>query len=428
MTRPVLFVGDIHLGRSPHRLAAAGLDASKLDPAEAWLRVVRYAIRNDVQAVVLAGDVVDRDKDRFEAWGHLQRGVADLVDAGIRTLGVAGNHDHIALPRLAARIESFKLIGRGATWERVELEGIDLFGWSFPTRHHSDDPLISPGLAEAIAGRRPDALGVGVLHGDLDVRSSVYAPVRGADLAKQPLAAWFMGHVHQPNDLTTERPIGYLGSLVGLDRGEVGPRGPWLVTPTSASSLTAKQVPLGPVLWNKLEVNLADLVLTDDAQDIVHSAIEAAIARAAQGDDWLQEGDFSAVGCSVKFTGRIENRSCVARFIEQRSGTELVFETGKAQWVVVAMADETQPLRDLGALAAERTPLGRMADLVINLDARGQEAIPESVTTAVAGFEAGPWSADLERDPLPESVALTRSVALKIIDQLLAQRDQRELN
>ena len=195
LSRPVLFVGDIHLGRSPHRLAKADLDPSALNPACAWRRVVRYAIDQGVQAVVLAGDVVDQDKDRFEAFGHLQRGVADLVAAGVQTIGVAGNHDHIALPRLAERIPSFHLLGRGGSWERRQLEGVDLIGWSFPSRHHHADPLDSPGLDAAITNRRTDALAVGVLHGDLDAGKSAYAPVRSEALARRDVSAWFLGHI-----------------------------------------------------------------------------------------------------------------------------------------------------------------------------------------------------------------------------------------
>ena len=66
----ILLVGDIHLGRRPQRLARAELDDRALSPAVAWERTVDLALRSPgaVQAVVLAGDVVDQEKDRFEAW------------------------------------------------------------------------------------------------------------------------------------------------------------------------------------------------------------------------------------------------------------------------------------------------------------------------------------------------------------------------
>jgi len=212
----LLFVGDIHLGRRPVGLDAAlelaGVRADALSPAAAWRSVVEYAIEQGVRAVVLAGDVVDHEKDRFEALTLLQAGVADLAAAGIPVYGVAGNHDGLVLPKLAARVESFTLLGEEQTWERSEIPGegrdVDLVGWSFAGRHVTHCPLDDAGFAEALGSGRPGAALLGVLHCDLDQAKSAYAPVPRSRLAASEANAWFLGHVHQPADLTVDRPIG----------------------------------------------------------------------------------------------------------------------------------------------------------------------------------------------------------------------------
>ena len=428
MHRPILFVGDVHLGRSPYRLEEAGLDPSRLGPGEAWSRVVQHAITQQVQAVVLAGDLVDQEKDRFEAWGHLQRGVERLVVAGVRVLGVAGNHDHIALPRLADRIDAFELLGQGASWQRAELDGVDILGWSFPTRHHRESPLASPGLQKALDERRPDALTLGVLHADLDAGSSPYAPVRQTELEAVPVAAWFLGHIHQPTDRAGDQRVGYLGSLVGLDRGETGARGPWLVTPMSAGTMIVEQLALGPVHWVEIEVDLSELHLADDAHDQLHATLHSSISEAARGDQWLADGDFDAVGCSIAFTGRVDASESVRSFLAQRKPHELVFEAGGRRWAVVHLSDRTRPRRDLRALAAERTPLGLLAELMTVLDQRGRDALPVDVLAAIEAFDPAPWSTDLERDPTPDAVAVVRAAGLQLVDQLLAQRQSDEVS
>lgn len=422
MARPLLFVGDIHLGRSPHRLGWADLDPARLDPAEAWRRIVRYAVDNDVQAVVLAGDVVDQDKDRFEAWGHLSWGVERLLDERIAVLGVAGNHDHIALPRLADRIDDFRLLGRGGRWERVELEGVDLIGWSFPARHHRDDPLRSEGLSEAVAERRSEALLLGVFHGDLGAKVSPYAPVRLEDLADQPVAGWFLGHIHSPGELGVDRPIGYLGSLIGLDRGETGPRGPWLVTPRSSSSLSAEQLALGPVHWVTVEVDVSTVEPGADAEDKLHAAVSRSLVDHASFDGWFQRGAFDAVGVSVQLVGRTRAREETRRFAAGWKERHLQVEAGDARWAVVALEDRTEPAWDLEALAEERTPLGQIARLLVELEDRGLEAVPEPVRAAVVGFDGSQWTTDAERHPprAPESVV--RRAAFELLDALWAQR------
>ncbi|NOZ79687.1 MAG: DNA repair exonuclease, partial [Acidobacteria bacterium] len=183
--RPVLFTGDIHLGRRPPALEAVlgaiGIDPSEISAVAAWRAAVAYACERGVRAVVLAGDVVEGENDRFEAFGHLEAGARRLVDAGIPVLAVAGNHDAIALPLLAERIPAVTLLGAGGCWESRPVPGpgavIDLLGWSFPDRIVREDPTLDPTFSEAIASRRSGAHLVGVVHGDLDAPGSAYAPI-----------------------------------------------------------------------------------------------------------------------------------------------------------------------------------------------------------------------------------------------------------
>ena len=88
----LLAIGDIQLGRIPSRLPEelAGR-AHGLGPAEAWHWAVDAAIAAGAKAVLLAGDVVERADDFFEAYRELSRGVKRLADADIAIIGVAGN-------------------------------------------------------------------------------------------------------------------------------------------------------------------------------------------------------------------------------------------------------------------------------------------------------------------------------------------------
>ncbi|MFZ4580969.1 MAG: metallophosphoesterase family protein [Myxococcota bacterium] len=148
MARPLLFIGDIHLGRRPVGLDAplveAGLNARDLSAAAGWRLAVQHAIDQQVRAVLLAGDVVDHEKDRFEAYGQLERGVRDLRQAGIPVIAVAGNHDGLVLPRLVRAIEGVTLLGGNGAWTRHALEDdgplVDVVGWSFPQRVVREDP------------------------------------------------------------------------------------------------------------------------------------------------------------------------------------------------------------------------------------------------------------------------------------------------
>src|SRR5690625_1655009 len=125
----------MHLGRA---LAALPEDlrsrARELGPEQAWKDAVRLAIEEQVDAVLLAGDLVDNSRDFFVAYGHLKKGAEALAAEGIEILAVAGNHDTEILPRLAASIDRLQLVGEGGKWQAVELDELVVLGWSFRSR------------------------------------------------------------------------------------------------------------------------------------------------------------------------------------------------------------------------------------------------------------------------------------------------------
>ena len=423
MTAPILFVGDIHLGRLPRRLArGVGLEADRLGPAEAFRRTVEAAIAEGAQAVVFAGDVVDQDQDRFEAWSHLFTGVKRLTEAGIRAIGVAGNHDHLALPRLVARLPEFHLLGAGGRWEHLPLDGVDLLGWSFPSRHHRESPLLAPGLTAALEQRRPGHRSMGVLHGDLNAVRSPYAPVQADGLRALGLDGCFLGHIHTPSRLSGDQPVGYLGSLVGLDRSELGSHGPWLVQPADGGGLDMRQLAVGPAHWTTVDVDLTGIPSGTDAVDQVVLRIEQSIQATADADAWWKDGQFTAMGVSVRLSGRTEATQAIRQWATTSELDQKRFYVHDRPCAVVSVRNQTRSAVDLASLSAERTPVGRIASLLSGLESKGEAAIPEAVASALRGVDLQGWKTDEDRHPSPDPTEALRVAAWRILDQLLEQR------
>ena len=431
MPTTLLFVGDIHLGRQPARLAGIGPPPKELSPVRAWEEAVRFALAHEVSAVVLAGDVVDNDRDQFEAYGHLERGIQRLTRAGVQVVAVAGNHDGIVLPRLSKALarSDFRLLGEGARWQRIELEvdpPVDLMGWSFPTRHWKDSPLDSPGLADALTERRTDASLLAVLHADLDGGASSYAPVPSRELDRHgAVDAWFLGHIHRPHGLAGPRPLGYLGSLVGLDRGETGPRGPWLVTVEGRGSLRARQVQLGPVQWEDAEVDVSDLPeAEDDAVDFLRGAVQDCFGEMRQRRPDLAAAALRVVAVSVVFVGQPVASGHVRSFVEACSPAKLLFHFDDQVWTAVTVRDRTRPAVDLASLMAQRSPLGLVAAVVQALESGGElpPGLAEGISSSVAPFREGTWTLDEEDWPMPDQDELLLGAARDLLDVLLEQQ------
>lgn len=426
-TMKLLCIGDIHLGRRPGRLPQVVLDripARELGPSAAWASAVQAAIDAGVGGVLLAGDVVEDNDDFYEAYSDLAGGVRRLVEAGIPVLGVAGNHDVEVLPRLADAIPEFRLLGRRGVWEAQALEGdgaaLEVLGWSFPAREVRASPLAGRLPAREHAG----VPRIGLLHCDRDQTASPYAPVRSRELEAAEVDAWLLGHVHRPDPLDAqERPIGYLGSLCGLDPGEPGAHGPWLLE-AAQGRIVLEQLPLAPLRWETVEVPLDALERPQDAGALIVRAVEALLARLAADPHRPR-----AVGCRVRLTGRTGRRREIDRGLRAEGPHALVVERGGVIGFVDRWTLEARPALDLDALAAGTDPAARLAHKVIVLR-RGRDD-PERralLERARRRFEAVTAKGELAplRAEAPDedaAAAMLEHAALAALDALLAQRE-----
>jgi len=288
----ILAIGDIHLGTRcsglPDEILDWGINPNDLSPAAALTMSVDFAIEQKVDAVLFAGDVVESTNDRFEAIPPLEQNVRRLIDADIQVIAVAGNHDVEALPRLAALIDGFELLGAGGRWEsRTITKGkqpiAEVVGWSFPERFVRQSPLAQL-LAEPLEPVSSAVPRIGLLHADLDASGGHYAPIRQTEIDKTGYDAWLLGHIHKPSlqnslDAGTATKSGYLGSLVGLDVSETGPHGPWLLTISKHGELDIEHVPLAPLRWEQISVSVEGLEYAEDVPDRLLAEAESFVRR-----------------------------------------------------------------------------------------------------------------------------------------------------
>ncbi len=365
MTTRLLCTGDVHLGRRPTRLPD-GVDPRPLGPAEAFRRFVDLALQRRVHAAVLTGDVVDAGNRFYEAYAVLQSGVKRLLDADVPVFAVAGNHDHDVLARLADEVNGFRLLGRDGQWEEAAVVGAEgeqvrLLGWSFPARHVHGSPLTGgfPEIAD-------DGLTVGLLHCDCDAGSSTYAPVSLAELRARPVAAWLLGHIHRPSVLSESLPLVlYPGSPQGLDPGEPGPHGAWLVEFRRGTAPRAELVPLAPLRYEPLDVPLEGVHDTEGFDRAVLDAVHGLHERIRGEMSFLRW-----VACRLRFTGRTAlhrhlpalSRQLLAELRVPKDPVDYFAE--KVEW------DATRPDHSLDDLARSTDPVGLLARRLLALERR----------------------------------------------------------
>ncbi|MDE0061876.1 MAG: metallophosphoesterase [Gammaproteobacteria bacterium] len=417
----ILAVGDIHLGRTPSRLPSELAERAKeFGPAEAWRRSVDKALECGVRAVLLAGDVVEREDDFFEAYRELSSGVERLTEKGVEVIGVAGNHDVKVLPRLANQIPSFRLLGAGGEWQPHSIaekdERVCIWGWSFPQRAVTGSPL--PGVP---FDRKP-GINLGLLHCDRDGGSSPYAPVNTSELNHAGLDGWLLGHIHKPDNLTADSLSGYLGSVSGLDPGEPGQHGPWLIKVESARVARVEQIPLAPLRWETLTVDLSELGSAVEAKD-----------RLLTQTRWLDEsvsvsaGASNAVGLRVVLAGRTRFGASARAEIDSEDREDVYRGSGNRRYFIETIVSDTRPEIDLGELARRADPPGLLARRLLWLEEpEGHHERDRLVALArgrLEGLVNDPVWNDLHDEGAlePNPVERLREAGFRALEQLLTQ-------
>ena len=211
----LLVSADIHLG-SPIRSAAMRNpelgDRLKQATRNAFVRTVDLAISESVDALVLAGDIFDKDQPDLKTRAFLLAQLTRAADANIPTVLIRGNHDalldHGAHGDLGPMIH---LLHKGSS--SVEISDVCFHGLSFDTAHVSKSFL--PDYPAPVPGRK----NVGLMHTSLDGSPGhdPYAPCSEKDLMAHGYDLWCLGHIHAPFEHTS-------GSVLAVMPGIPQPR------------------------------------------------------------------------------------------------------------------------------------------------------------------------------------------------------------
>ena len=436
----ILAIGDVHLGRScsgvPNVVSSRDIDPRELTPAAALKLSTDFAIKQEVDAVLFVGDVVESTNARFEAMPPLEECVRWLLDAGIQVFAVAGNHDFEALRRLADLVEGFTLLGANGRWESRALKKnkvavAEIIGWSFSERHVRQSPVAQLLLEPLEAAAKPVPR-IGLLHAHLNASGGYYAPIRQVELDNTGYNAWLLGHIHKPSieslsARVDSRPSGYLGSLVGLDRSETGPHGPWLLRLRDRGGLHLEHIPLAPLRWEQVSISIEGLEHVEDVADRLLDAVGSFVRRIGQ------EGRVPrALGLQARLTGTSPCHEDIRERIAAGAWRDLgrVID-GTAVFYTKIIAAIT-PRRDLAEIAKGDDPAALLARRLMVLkqdDDRSRDLIEQARAALVEVAHDKRWSPVNEHrnatDPLSDEAlreVLFRS-GMMALNEMFSQKE-----
>ena len=239
------------------------------------------------------------------------------------------------------------------------------------------------------------------------------------ELERAGLDGWLLGHIHKPDALTVPSPNGYLGSLTALSRRESGAHGPWLMTVERGMLSEMEHLPLAPLRWESLDLDIEGITEPDDAKGVLTARlrkVDASFDNSVHGPE--------AVGLDLRFTGRTHlGDAALNRFTDEDRG-HVPAGTSDRHYFIHRMSVHTRPKIELAELAEQPDPLGLLAQRLLWLEKpEGHSDRDDLVNLArkrLAQEASKPVWSDLGK-VIPDPVDWLTEAGYRALDQLLTQ-------
>jgi DNA repair protein SbcD/Mre11 len=274
MTDPlrIIHVADCHLDAPSRSLARDVRERVEQSARASFERAVGLAIDRQADALVIAGDLFDRDLLRIATELWLGEALGEATAAGVNVIVVTGNHDPGGgggpLDRIVWPQARFHLV-RGPEPVRIPLPRPDgsLAGVVVAAGHASARERDN--LVAGFPRRDDDVPVVGLVHCQVhgyEGPHDRYAPCTAADLDRAGYDYWALGHVHIGGRVAAETPAWYAGCLQGRHFGETGAKGA-LDVEIGPDGANVEFRPLAPVRWHEMICD--DLAAVDGTRAMI---------------------------------------------------------------------------------------------------------------------------------------------------------------
>lgn len=372
-----LHAADLHLDSPLQRLESyegAPVDEIRNATRVALQRLVDLALQQEVDLVVIAGDLYDGDWRDHNTGLYFVQQISRLTREGIPVLAIRGNHDAANLMTRSLPLpenpdgSAIMLSSERPETRRFEKLGIAVHGQSFRSRAETSN------LAADYPAADRGMFNLGLLHTSLTGADDhePYAPCTPQQLADKQYDYWALGHVHTRGERQLEgtAPVVFSGNLQGRHPRETGPKGCLLVEIDAAGETTRTFHSLDAVRWETFQYSAEQ---ADDAD---------ALAEAYR--EWLSEQTALAEDRTLVTRVRVTGTSSLHdQWINEHEHWEnalraIALDTGAGQVWLESLRLRTQRPAQTDAAFDPEGPLACLEDVL------GEWLTDESAAAAIA--------------------------------------------
>lgn len=223
-------------------------------------KAVNFAIDNDVDLVLLAGDTFDSIHPTPQSKIFFANQIKRLVDRQIQVVMVLGNHDYSQIDDLLLNESPyFKIIGSNEQIEQVDFMTKSQYkyrvvGFSYQHNHITEDIIAKyPPKSTSIYT-------IGLAHAGMkqsSVDQNNYAPFTLNEVKNLNYDYFALGHIHLRQVLSQEPWIVYSGNLQGRHVNEKDAKGFYFDQVDEQSQNTQLQfIDVSPIVWQTVDLIL----------------------------------------------------------------------------------------------------------------------------------------------------------------------------
>lgn len=269
---------DLHLDRPFQGLRSlpAELTARVRESTfRSFRRMIDAAIANQVDFIVIAGDLFDEENRSLRAQARFRDGMRRLEEYGIQAFVIHGNHDPLGgdwaalswpdnVHLFGAEVETIPFI-------KNRKVAAQLHGFSYAERAVAEKKIS---FYEK-TGEAP--YHIGILHGQADGSGgehASYAPFTVNELLEKDFDYWALGHIHKRQLLSEQPVIHYPGNIQGLNPKETGEKGCTLVE-MDGESTHLTFIPTADLEWGSCEISISGVDETSHLVEICERKLES---------------------------------------------------------------------------------------------------------------------------------------------------------
>ncbi|HSG09387.1 MAG TPA: DNA repair exonuclease [Longimicrobiales bacterium] len=369
-------VADVHLDTSFAGRSESVRKRLREASREVFRAAVDLAVREDVHAFLVAGDLFDSERLSFATERFLLEQARRLGDHGITLIYATGNHDPGSPetgPRPLPWPPNVHVTSDG-TPRRIAVTGDAGACVGYVTAIGHSTSREQEDLSRRLPRPKGELPEVALLHTQVHATPGAdghhaYAPSELAFLTRAGFDYWALGHVHTPQLLSEDPPVVYPGNLQGRTHTDTGPRGAYLVDLTDRAAPALAFRALAHVRWETIRVDgLQDADSLDRLGRTVTQAWNGLRSKdpAPPGTEWMVRVALEGPSPLWKELRRDEDREVLAREIRELLGVLDVTVIAEGVHPVVAVDEHRKRADVLGEAL-------RLLDAV----RRGEESLPD---------------------------------------------------